>query len=77
MARAIEFGAKKREEIMKAIKEYKKKNEISPTVREIGGMVNLNSSSTVHKHLKVLEEEVYIIMNSKSARSIRVLKYVD
>lgn len=74
-AKETENGIKKREEIMNAIKEYKKENEISPTVREIGDMVNLASSSTVHEHLKILVEKGYIMMNSKSPRSIRVLKY--
>lgn len=65
---------KTREKIFRAINEYIKKEGISPTVREICGLTGLKSTSTVHIHLKILEEEGYISTKKDSPRSIRILK---
>jgi len=44
-----------------------------PTVREIGEAVNLSSSSTVHAHLKSLEEAGLIKRDAVLTRAIRLL----
>jgi repressor LexA len=44
-----------------------------PTVREIGEAVNLSSSSTVHAHLKSLEEAGLIKRDAILTRAIRLL----
>jgi len=44
-----------------------------PTVREIGGAVNLSSSSTVHAHLKSLEETGLIRRDAVLTRAIKLL----
>lgn len=59
-----------KESIIRFIKEYQKKNQWAPTVREIGEGVYL-SPSTVHGHLKNLVKAKRIIY--KGVRQIRVL----
>ena len=44
-----------------------------PTVREIGEAVNLSSSSTVHGHLKTLEQTGWICREAVLTRAIRVV----
>lgn len=44
-----------------------------PSVREIGAAVGLASPSTVHMHLKVLQELGYIKRDSKKPRTIEVV----
>lgn len=44
-----------------------------PSVREIGTAVGLASPSTVHMHLKTLEERGYIKRDSKKPRTIEVV----
>lgn len=44
-----------------------------PAVREIGEAVGLNSSSTVHGHLNVLEQKGYIRRDPTKPRAIEVL----
>jgi repressor LexA len=46
-----------------------------PTVREICRAVGLNSSSTVHSHLKALERKGYIKRSRGKPRAIKVLLY--
>lgn len=44
-----------------------------PSVREIGELVGLTSSSTVHNHLNVLEQKGYIRRDPTKPRAIEVL----
>lgn len=44
-----------------------------PSVREIGEAVGLNSSSTVHNHLNILEQKGYIRRDPTKPRAIEVL----
>lgn len=44
-----------------------------PTVREIGEAVNLSSSSTVHAHLKSLEERGHIVRDAVLTRAIKLV----
>lgn len=43
-----------------------------PTVREIGAEIGLKSSSSVHYHLRVLEEKGYITRDGSLTRALRV-----
>ena len=43
-----------------------------PTVREIGAEIGLKSSSSVHYHLRVLEDEGYITRDGSLTRALRV-----
>ncbi len=44
-----------------------------PSIREIGEAVGLSSSSTVHSHLRTLEEKRYIRRNPSKPRSIEIV----
>lgn len=60
--------------VLTAIKEYIERERISPTVRELSEIVGLKSTSSIHRHIDVLEKEGYISRIKESPRSIRVLK---
>ena len=55
------------------IKSYSDEHGYPPSVREIGAAVGLASPSTVHMHLKVLEESGLIKRDSKKPRTIEVM----
>lgn len=52
---------------------YTKERGFPPSVREIGAAVGLASPSTVHMHLKVLQERGLIRRDSKKPRTIEVV----
>ncbi len=52
---------------------YTKERGYPPSVREIGAAVGLASPSTVHMHLKVLQERGLIKRDSKKPRTIEVV----
>ncbi len=52
---------------------YTRERGYPPSVREIGAAVGLASPSTVHMHLKVLQERGYIRRDSKKPRTIEVV----
>lgn len=55
------------------IRSYSDEHGYPPSVREIGAAVGLASPSTVHMHLKVLEEQGLIRRDSKKPRTIEVV----
>lgn len=67
-------GEARRKEIITAIKTYIDTHGYSPTVRELGEMVGLKSSSTIHRNLEVLKSEGKISWNPTMPRTIQVLK---
>lgn len=56
------------------IRSYSEEHGYPPSVREIGAAVGLASPSTVHMHLKVLEERGLIKRDSKKPRTIEVMQ---
>lgn len=56
------------------IRSYSDEHGYPPSVREIGAAVGLASPSTVHMHLKVLEEQGLIKRDSKKPRTIEVMR---
>lgn len=56
------------------IRTYTDEHGYPPSVREIGAAVGLASPSTVHMHLKVLEERGLIKRDSKKPRTIEVMR---
>ncbi len=56
------------------IKQYIDENNYSPTVRELAGLLNVKSTSTVQDHLDVLEKKGYIKRNKSMSRTIRILQ---
>lgn len=62
----------KQQKIFNIIKNYIDKEKIAPTVREIAQFAELASTSTVHRHLKRLEDKGYIYKSENCPRSIRI-----
>lgn len=58
--------------VLKTLKEYKDKNEISPTVRELGQLVGFSSSATIHGYITKLKKEGYVDNIVGSPRSLVV-----
>lgn len=65
--------SKRQQSIYDYICSYTKEHGYPPSVREIGTAVGLASPSTVHMHLKTLEERGYIHRDSKKPRTIEVV----
>ena len=53
--------------------DYVNENGYAPSVREIGDNVGLKSTSSVHSHLKKLEEQGYIIRKIECPRAIKIV----
>lgn len=68
---------KKRKMIMEVIHQYKEEHSYPPTVREIGNLVGLKSSSSVQEHLYFLEREGYITRERTIPRSIKIIKFFE
>lgn len=64
-------------EILNVIVDYIKQNGYAPSVREIGKIVGLKSTSTVHTYLKSLESKGFIERKENFPRALRVLKKMD
>lgn len=62
----------KRKQVFEFICKYISDNSISPTIREIGIEVGLDSSCSVDRHLMALEEMGYITRKHRAMRSIRI-----
>ena len=65
--------SKRQQDIYEYICTYCKDHGYAPSVREIGTAVNLASPSTVHLHLKTLEEKGLIRRDPKKPRTIEVV----
>ena len=65
--------SKRQQSIYDFICNYTREHGYPPSVREIGSAVGLASPSTVHMHLKSLEEKGYIHRDSKKPRTIEVV----
>lgn len=65
--------SKRQMSIYEFICTYTNEHGYPPSVREIGAAVGLASPSTVHMHLKALEEKGYIKRDSKKPRTIEVV----
>src|SRR5580704_16074320 len=59
--------------ILDCIKKHIDGHGYPPTVREIGEAVSLSSSSTVHAHLKSLEEGGHIVRDAVLTRAIKLV----
>ena len=72
-----EHGAEVRKKIKKAIIWYIEQHGYAPTVREIGEMVGLSSTSSVHNHLMRMIDNGELETDDKvgSPRAIRVPGY--
>ncbi len=62
----------KRTKILEFINSYTDENGYPPSVREICAAVGLKSPSTVHLHIKILQEEGYLEKSDRASRAITV-----
>jgi SOS-response transcriptional repressor LexA len=62
----------KQHRILNIIKNYIDTKKIPPTVREIGEIAGLTSTSTVQRYINELEKEGYIFKEQGCNRSIRI-----
>ena len=69
--------SKRQTAIYDYICQYTSERGYPPSVREIGAAVGLASPSTVHMHLKVLQERGLIKRDSKKPRTIEVVAPQD
>ena len=72
-----EQGIRLREKILEKIVEYIEIHGYPPTVREIGALTGLKSTSTVQHHLEILREEGKIETDAgfNAPRAIRIPGY--
>ena len=68
---------KRQEDILLAITNFIKDKGYAPTVREVGEIVHLASTSTVYNHFEKLKEKGYITWEPSQPRTIRILKAVS
>lgn len=64
-------------EILQYLQEEVAKKGYPPSVREIGQAVGLSSSSTVHGHLRQLEQKGYIRRDPTKPRAIELLQRAE
>lgn len=69
MAKALSV---RQQHILDCISQHVERHGYPPTVREIGLAVGLSSSSTVHAHLKTLEDGGHIQRDAVLTRAIKV-----
>ena len=70
MAKELSY---RQRDILQYIVQHTETHGYPPTVREIGQAVNLSSSSTVHAHLRTLENAGLIRRDAVLTRAIRVV----
>lgn len=64
----------KRQELFKAIVAYKQQNDgNSPSVRELGLLIDVASTSTINYYLHQLEKEGLIVLSEHRHKGIRVV----
>ncbi|WP_350342377.1 winged-helix domain-containing protein [Proteinivorax tanatarense] len=64
----------KRKALLKLIHSYIEEHGYSPSVRELTKLLNVVSTSSVHNHLRILEDNDFI---SKHGNSPRTLSLTD
>ncbi|MDR3136613.1 MAG: transcriptional repressor LexA [Coriobacteriales bacterium] len=65
--------SKRQQQVLDFIRAYSRTHGYPPSVREIGKVVGLKSSSTVHAHLNSLEAKGFITRRATIARSLVVM----
>lgn len=62
----------RQKQILEYIRTCINDNHLPPSVREIGDAIGLSSPSSVHVHLKTLEEKGYIVRHGSKSRSMSI-----
>ncbi len=65
---------KRQKEVLDFVSSFIKAKEYAPTLEEIKKKLKLSAVSTVHQHIKVLEEKGYIKRYPNLARAIEIRK---
>ena len=73
MSTIINIKSEKKEEIFNTIVTFQKENGFPPSVRELCTLVNLKSTSSVHRYLTELEMIGLIKVHKNICRGIQVL----
>lgn len=60
--------------VYEAIRNYVRTKGYPPSVREIGAMVGMSSSSTIHNHLAKIKQQGYIDFQPGKPRTLRIVK---
>lgn len=74
MARRSEGLGERPKKILKFLGEFQDKHGYSPSIREIGKHISVESTSLVDYYLNQLEEKGFIDRTDRVSRSIRILK---
>jgi repressor LexA len=74
MARKSAGISERHRKIMQFLTEFQEDHGYSPSIREIGKSINVDSTSLVDYYLKQLDEQGYIERNQHISRSIRVIQ---
>ena len=77
MARRSEGLSKRHQKILKFLEIFQDENGYSPSIREIGESIDVQSTSLVDYYLKQLEEKGYISREQHISRSICLLKTLE
>ena len=77
MARRSEGLSKRHQKILKFLAKFQDENGYSPSIREIGESIDVQSTSLVDYYLKQLEEKGYISREQHISRSICLLKPLE
>jgi lexA repressor len=62
---------KSKEKVMECIEEFKRINGYAPTIRDLCKLLGLNSTSSVHRYVKMLEEDGKARSEENKARTLR------
>lgn len=62
----------KQEKVLQYIKTYLFEKGYPPSVRELGAALGLSSPSTVHSHLKALENKGYLVRQEGKSRAMQL-----
>jgi SOS regulatory protein LexA len=65
---------KRQKEILDFAQSYQNKKGISPSLKEIGRHLGLSSLSTIHHHLKALQDKGYLYREENRPRTISVFR---
>jgi repressor LexA len=74
MGRRNEGLGERHRRILEFLSEFQEKRGYSPSIREIGKYISVESTSLVDYYLEQLKEEGYIERDKRVSRSIRVVK---
>lgn len=64
---------KKQKEILDFVTQFIQNNNYAPSYREIADYFGLSSTSTIHEHIKALEDKGLIISSHNIARSLEIV----